>query len=162
MSKTSNFVNLCGRMQRGVAAVELAFVLVILLLITAGVIGFGRVFWYADALTKATRDGARYLSIQPINSSSSAKAKDITVVNSNAANISPPLLYSNVHVECSLSASPSSFTSCAEGVTPANVRVRITGFSVAIGEWFPFIGEGGLINYGSIGLSPHTTMRYMN
>ncbi|MGH8857990.1 MAG: TadE/TadG family type IV pilus assembly protein, partial [Polaromonas sp.] len=36
--------------QAGAAAVELAIVIVVLLLIVAGTIGFGRTFWYADAL----------------------------------------------------------------------------------------------------------------
>jgi hypothetical protein len=31
-----------------------------------------------------------------------------------------------------------------------------------LGAWFPFIGTGGIINYGGINLAPHTTMRYMN
>ncbi|MDI1244349.1 MAG: pilus assembly protein, partial [Rhodoferax sp.] len=48
-------------LQTGAVAVEFAFVIVVLLLIMAGLVEFGRTFWYADALTKATRDGARLL-----------------------------------------------------------------------------------------------------
>lgn len=151
------------RKQRGAAAVEFAFVIVVLLLIVAGTIGFGRAFWYADALTKATRDGARLLSIWPtatINSAGVDAARTISKNSANAANISPQLAAGNVLVQCLNEAFSS--VACADGTTPANVRVSITGFSVTLGEWFPFIGASGVINYGSVGLSPHTTMRYMN
>ena len=153
--------------QAGAAAVELAVVAVVLLLIVAGTIGFGRTFWYADALTKATRDGARLLSNWEVADISAgvdaARAQVITVAA--AANVAPALVDANVEVECDNSppSDPTfSFGACSPGTTPANVRVSITGFNVTLGEWFPFIGTGGVLNYGSIGLSPHTTMRYMN
>ena len=157
--------------QAGAVAVELAFVIVVLLLIVAGTIGFGRTFWYADALTKATRDGARRLSTwegskvpgTPAGSIQAGviPAQTITINSANAANVSPQLVLGNVLVECALD-NAFNFVPCANGKTPANVRVSITGFTVSLGEWFPFIGTGGVINYGLIGLSPHTTMRYMN
>ena len=160
-SFSSNSVLRC---QHGAVAVELAIVMVLLLLIVAGTIGFGRTFWYADALTKSTRDGARLLSTWPIANISSAgvvAARNITLNSANAANVSPLLVPGNVVVECALD-NAFNFVPCANGATPANVRVSITGFTVSLGEWFPFIGTGGVINYGDIGLSPHTTMRYMN
>jgi Flp pilus assembly protein TadG len=142
-------------------------VIVVLLLIVAGTIGFGRVFWYADALTKATRDGARLLSNWEIADISAGvdAARTQVIATAAAANVSPALVDANVAVECdnsSLSDPTFSFGTCSPGTTPANVRVRITGFNVTLAEWFPFIGTSGVINYGSIGLLPHTTMRYMN
>ena len=150
------------RYQRGAVAVELAFVMVVMLLIVAGTIGFGRAFWYADALTKATRDGARLLSTWAVSDMSAGvvAARDIAINSANAANVSPPLGTGSVLVQCLDDAFSS--VACADGTTPANVRVSITGFNVTVDEWFPFIGTGGLIDYGSIVLSPHTTMRYMN
>ena len=153
-------------LQTGVAAVEFAFVIVILLLIMAGMVEFGRTFWYADALTKATRDGARVMSSWPIESISSqglSAAGNITKDGANAANISPMLKTGqggNVLVECLNEAFGT--VACNDGTAPANVRVSITGFTVTLGEWFPFIGNDGLISLGSISLAPHTTMRYMN
>lgn len=149
--------------QTGAAVVELAIVIVVLLLIVAGTIGFGRTFWYADALTKATRDGARLLSTWPaatISSTGTGAARTIAMDGANAANVSPSLAAGNVLVECL----NDSFgvVACVDGTAPANVRVSITGFNVNLGAWFPFVGPGGTINFGSIGLSPHTTMRYMN
>lgn len=148
--------------QAGVAAVEMGIVIVVLLLIIAGTIGFGRTFWYLDALTKATRDGSRLLSTWEVSDISAGvtAARDITVSNANAANLSPPLATGNVVAECLNDSF--AVVACSNGTAPGNVRVRITGFSVSLGEWFPFIGSGGSIDYGVVGLSPHTTMPYMN
>ncbi|MBE0473666.1 TadE/TadG family type IV pilus assembly protein [Rhodoferax sp.] len=146
----------------GAVAVEFAFVLVILLLILAGMVEFGRTFWYADALTKATRDGARVMSSWPaatLSTQGLGAARTITLGSANAANVSPPLAAGNVVVECL--SDGFGFISCADGA-PANVRVSIDGFTVNLGEWFPFIGTDGLISFGGIALAPHTTMRYMN
>lgn len=150
-------------LQAGVAAVEFAFVLVILLLVMAGTVEFGRTFWYADALTKATRDGARVMSSWPINNIGNqgpVVARGVTLGSANAANLSPLLTAGNVQVQCLNEAFNS--VACVDGTAPANVRVSITGFTVNLGEWFPFIGTEGLISFGGIPLAPHTTMRYMN
>ncbi len=47
---------------RGVAMVEFAIVLVPLIMLAMGVAEFGRAIWQYEALTKSTRDAARYLS----------------------------------------------------------------------------------------------------
>lgn len=149
--------------QRGVATVEFAFVIVILLLLMAGMVEFGRTVWYADALTKATRDGARLLSAWPQATMSSNGVGTVTTLvsnSANAANLNPPLLAANVQVQCLNNAFGA--VACNDGAAPANVRVSITGFTVNLGEWFPFIGNDGLISLGNVPLAPHTTMRYLN
>ena len=146
--------------QRGAVAVELAIVAVVMLLIVAGAIGFGRAYWYADALTKATRDGARLLTTWPkatIESKGMAAAQTLSLNAANAANITPALTTSNVVVECLSSAF--NVVLCVDETAPANVRVRITAVSLNLSEWFPFVGGQA---FGSVGLSPATTMRYMN
>jgi Flp pilus assembly protein TadG len=50
--------------QRGVAAVELALVIIPLLLLVFGVSEFGRAIYQYNTLAKATRDAARFLSTQ--------------------------------------------------------------------------------------------------
>lgn len=162
MQSNSYRRRLAGTHQGGAAAVELAIVIVVLLLIVAGTISFGRAFWYADALTKSVRDGARLLSTWPKGSISSqgvGKARENTIYSANAANVSPPLASGQVQVQC-LDASFVEVT-CSDGTAPANVRVSITGFNLDLGAWFPFIGTEGVIDYGSAGLAPHSTMRYM-
>ena len=47
---------------RGVATVEFAFVLIPLVLLVAGVAEFGHAIYQYEALTKSTRNAARYLS----------------------------------------------------------------------------------------------------
>jgi hypothetical protein len=48
---------------RGVAAVEAAFLLIPLVLLALGIAEFGRAFYQYNTIAKATRDGARHLSM---------------------------------------------------------------------------------------------------
>lgn len=154
-------------LQGGAIAVELAFVAVAMLLVIAGAIGFGRAYWYADALTKATRDGARFMSTWAFSASGVqlgisggvVPAQTLTLNSANAANVTP-LLTADTHikVEC-LDASFTAVNCNITATKPANVRVSITNFNINVSDWFPFIGGA---DFGNIGLAPHTTMRYMN
>lgn len=159
MRTRSHSSNPARRHARGAITVEFAIVAVAMLLLIAGIIGFGRAFWYTNALTKSVRDGARLLSNWPVDtigSSGVAEAKKITILDASAANVSPSLTDANVVVQC-LDAS-FGVVACANDTVPANVRVGITGFSLNLGEWFPFISTN---DFGDVGLAPHVTMRYM-
>ena len=142
--------------ERGAAIVEFAIVLSLMLLITAGIFEFGRAFQYYDALAKATRDGARYMSAAPkatINSVAVSDAKNLVVAAANAANVAPALTTTEVVVTCTPAA-------CADGTAPTDVEVSITGYSINIGGVMPFVS--GTTSYSGVTLAPHTTMRYMN
>ncbi len=52
------------RLQKGVAAVEFAIVLIPLLIMVFGITEFGRAMYQYDALAKGVRNAARYLSTQ--------------------------------------------------------------------------------------------------
>ena len=137
------------RKQSGAALVEF--------LLLAGVWEFGRAFAYYDALSKGTRDGARYMSVAKkanINSSAVGTAKSIVVAAANAAKV-PGFASSNVIVTC-LDASYND-SSCIDGTAPGGVRVEITGYAVNIGQTIPLIGNA----VRTINLTPRTTMRYM-
>jgi len=144
------------RPQSGVAAVEFALVIILLLIIVAGVIEFGRAFWYYDALTKATRDGARFMteaSTANIGGSVTA-AEDLVIDAANAANV-PGFDRNNVEVTCDGAA-------CTNGAAPEVVQVEITGYQVTIGGWIPiFLPTGGGVTSFTSALAPATTMRYM-
>jgi len=56
--------NNIGRRQKGVAAVELAILLIPLVIMTFGMIELGRAFYYYNGLLKSSRDATRYLSTQ--------------------------------------------------------------------------------------------------
>ena len=131
-------------------------VLTLLLLMAAGIFEFGRAFQYYDALAKATRDGARYMSAAPkatISSVAVVNAKDLVVTAANAANVSPTLTTGEVVVTCTPAA-------CADGTAPSDVEVSISGYSITIGGVMPFVS--GTTSYPGVALAPHTTMRYMN
>jgi len=148
-----------------VAAVEFAIVISLLVMIAGGIIEFGRVFWYYDALTKATRDGARFMSTvantdigtaadalasgPPYTSGNPLTVRSIVVNAASAANVAPVLTYDNVSVTCQPEA-------CENGVAPEHVKVAITEYSVTFGSWFPIP-----LPAGDWFLTPHTTMRYM-
>lgn len=55
-------------MQKGVAAIEMAVVLMPMLLLCFGITELGRALYYYDGLAKATRGAARYLSQQSLAS----------------------------------------------------------------------------------------------
>jgi Flp pilus assembly protein TadG len=56
-------MNIYGK-QRGMAAVELAILLIPLVLLAFGITEFGRAIYQYNTLTKATRDATRFLSGQ--------------------------------------------------------------------------------------------------
>ncbi len=146
---------------RGAAIVEFAIVLSLMLLITAGIFEFGRAFLYYDALAKATRDGARYMSAAPkatISSVAVADAKTLVVAAANAANLKPVLTNGDVVATCLDNAGAP--VACVDGTAPAGVEVSISGYSITIGGVMPFVS--GTTSYTGVTLAPHTTMRYMN
>jgi Flp pilus assembly protein TadG len=148
--------NLKRAQQRGVAAVEFAFVLIFMLMIVAGIIEFGRAFWYYNALDKATRDGARYMSTVPKDQliSGVSTAQDLVVGAANTAALRPAIIRTNVTVTCLPNA-------CSNGTAPTDVTVAITGYNITIGGLIPFfLPQGGTTTYTRT-LSPYTTMRYM-
>lgn len=166
--------------EKGVAAVELAFVVIMLLIIVAGIVEFGRAFWYYNALAKATRDGARFLSEIPVDwvgykadgsgsppSSPPAPAdpalgitaQGLVVSAAVAANVSN-FGNANAFVDCSID-NGISWAACANGTTPTDVRVRVS-YGVTIGGMIPFfLPTGGGVTSFAATLAPHTTMRYM-
>jgi Flp pilus assembly protein TadG len=160
--------SLLHKKQQGAAAVELAIVLVFLLLVMAGIVEFGRAFWYYDALTKATRDGARMLSVADkatfASGSFVSDAKARVVQSANKASLKPALTAAHVTVTC-MDASFGEI-GCGSGTgAPSNIRVAITGYTINIGGMIPFlspVGGSSAKVYSNRQLAPQTTMRFMN
>ena len=75
-------------LQRGVAAVEAAFLLVPLVILLLGIAELGRVFYQYNTIAKATRDGARYLSMM-VPGTGHATAKCLVVTGSPSCAGSP-------------------------------------------------------------------------
>lgn len=148
------------RRQDGVAAIEFALVLLILLLIIGGIFEFGRVFWYYNALAKATRDGARLMSLSStLNNTSITAVKNLVASEANAARVSPPVV-GNDHVLAECLNESFGLVSCDDASAPANVRVSVSGYTVTIGGWMPLFSTlGGTVSY-TVSVAPQTTMRY--
>lgn len=146
--------------QRGGAAVEFGLILTLLVTILAGIYGLGRAFWYYDALTKATRDGARVLSVSAkagIGSQGVAAAKAVVVAAAASAAV-PDFTSANVSVTC-LDASFDTTVPCSDGSAPGGVRVGVVNYTLMIGQYIPFL-IGASSSYSAV-LAPATTMRYM-
>ena len=145
--------------QQGAAAIEFALILALLISILAGIFEFGRAFWYYDALTKATRDGARLMSVTDTPTIATPGVTDAQTLVANAVIAAgvPDFTTANVKVTC-LNATFDDDV-CANNTAPGGVRVQIVGYSMTIGQFIPFL-LGGSSSY-TASLSPHTTMRYM-
>ena len=83
-----------SRKERGAELVEFALVLPFLLLLVGGAIEFGRAFYTYHILSKAVRDGARYLATSQISSSgtidSTAESNTRNLVVHGTTNTSGP------------------------------------------------------------------------
>src|SRR5205085_684784 len=104
--------------------VEFALIITLLISLLAGIFEFGRAFWYYNALTKATRDGARAMSLAAKASiaSQGVPASKRLVVNAVMDAGVPDFRIENVVVTCL----DNNFidSSCADGAAPGGVRVE--------------------------------------
>lgn len=146
--------------QRGVAAVEFAFLVFLLLLIGAGLAEFGRGLWYYDALAKSTRDAARYLSVVPVASlgTESATAQAMVVESARAALV-PDFVAAHVAVTCVPKA-------CNAASLPGEItEVQVSvDYPLVLGSLFPFIPSaqsGPQDVFYAVSLRPRTTMPYL-
>lgn len=136
--------------QDGVAIIELAITLVFLLLLTIGITEIGRAFWYYSALQKATREGARYVSMQPWSAASPVAAcKKLVREDAHAAGV--PLADSNI--SCTWDSG-----GWGSANRPSYIKVSIVDYEM---NWIwslgaPLPGPGG-----SAALAVQTTMPYM-
>jgi Flp pilus assembly protein TadG len=113
-----------GRLQRGVAAVELALILSFGLFLVPSVMVLGRVFWTSTALQKATHNAARYMaSVSVVDMTTPSKslaaaevARQIVVQAAAAAHIRPAFLAGEVTVQCN-------GNNCSSNVPPTLIRV---------------------------------------
>ena len=80
--------------QRGIAVIEFALILPVLMVLLLATAEFGRAFYQYNTLTKAIRDGARYLSDNSLNGAgvielggtASTTTKNLIVFGNSAGN----------------------------------------------------------------------------
>jgi len=138
------------RTQKGVALVEFALILPLLLLLSFITTEFGRALYQYDILTKAVRDGARYLSTQiPADPAAISRARNLVVYGNFTGTPDTPLA---IGLAPSQVPDPTWQTS---GTAPTinTVTVRISGyqfqplFASAFGFTF---APGGFITFPDI------------
>lgn len=149
--------------QRGVAAIELAIILPIMMILLAVPLFFGRVFWHYTVAQKAAHDGARYMSEIPLNDMTAnsltlighhlAVAGEIVADEMSDLNSGPDPTV--VTYSCEY---PFGYANCDGKTTPKSVRVlvRITMTDAIFpGYTSEFIGDNGLV------LNAAVTMPYV-
>ena len=121
------------RQAAGVAAVELALMLVPLLTLTFGVTEYGRAIYTYNALDKAARDGVRHLtSVLPTSPDPKGEARNLVVygnVEGSGAPLAPGLTTAMVDI-CDASTCAATHASVPTGSGVVNlVTIRITGYT---------------------------------
>lgn len=130
MKATPTAVRSCKRMRRqsGVAAIELAFLLPILLVFLTFPIFFARCYWHYTVTQKAAQDAARFLSTVPRTEMFSedlaraSAALAVEIANRELAELAPGSTITGPTAYCDENL-------CSElgaGTLPATVRIRIT------------------------------------
>lgn len=150
--------------QRGAAAIEFAFILPLLLVIFTGTIEFGRAMWHYDALAKAARDAARYLSTVPTANLGSEAALATSITRSIVANSATRASVAGLTptTDITITCAP---TACGSVLSPADVTTVSVdiNYPFVIGGWIPVFGASptDAPSVVTTTLAPHVTMRYM-
>lgn len=142
--------------QQGVAAVEFAILLPMLLLIVFGITEFGRALYSYNTIVKATRDAARYVMIQQPGGAADAVAKCLAVYGNTGCNgnpLAPGLTLAMVSVcdwqRCS-------GTHQSQGAAPVVNLVTVTVSGYTFQSFVPFVTA----NLSSFAFAPiSTTMK---
>jgi Tfp pilus assembly protein PilW len=145
------------RSQRGIALIELAVILPVILLLLTVPLFVGRVCWHYTAAQKAAHDAARYMSEVPLNDMknsaragfAAALARDIAEAELSDLNPGPSPM--SVLIQCD-------GISCDGLSTPTTVRavVRVAMFD----NVFPAF-TAGLVGDDGLLLTADVSMRYV-
>jgi Flp pilus assembly protein TadG len=145
--------------QLGGAVVEFALLLTFMISLLAMIFEIGRAFWYYEALSKATRNGARAAAVSAkatIATTGVAAAQALVVAAATSARV-PSFTDANVTVTC-LDSSLNDAV-CTNGTAPTAVRVAISAYTIQLGDYIPFLA-GGVASY-TVTMAPSATMPYM-
>lgn len=131
--------------QHGVAAVELALIMVPMLVLCFGVVEVGRALYYYNGLVKATRSAARYLTMQDLNDITANAglaavgiAKNLAVCGQTACSSSDPVLVPGLGAaKVTVTTNNNVVTAAGEGsVSLVTVRIGSDDASDPKAVWF--------------------------
>jgi len=137
--------------ERGAELIEFALVLPLMLFFCLGVIEFGRAYYTYNILSKAVRDGARFLSTGIVTSTGTVNATTATRTRSvvvygnttgSGTKILPDLLASQVNI-------------------PAPTVVSGSEQYVTVGVSYPYVPLFRVVMPATITLSPKVTMIFV-
>jgi len=138
--------------QRGQSLLEFAMTLPLLLLIVLGVIEFGRAYFQYNTLSKAVRQGARYMSMHAYDPIELTRTQNITVYGNREGTGSPclpGLAAGNITI------TPRNPDTGASRTNPPRwIRVGVTGYTFQ--PMFP-----GIVPISSFTFTPNVEMRYV-
>ncbi len=140
-----------ARSERGTQLVELAIALPVVLMLMGAAAEFGRFFYTYQTLSKATRAGARYLTIKAATTENDEKAQNMVVYGNPEGTGSPVVT----------GLTPGMVRVVREGANPAlpdHVTVRIEGY--AYRPLFLLIAPSGDRASMHINVDPSTTMKF--
>ena len=137
--------------QTGQSLLEFAAVLPLLLLIAFGVTEFGRAYYQYNTLSKAIRDGARYMSSHTYGSAEITNAKSMAVYGKTGSSGTAALPGLTTGL---ITVTPSGGTSPFDAGNPPDwITVQVNGY--------PFTAlVPGIINL-NVTFSPQVKMRYV-
>jgi len=104
-----------NRKERGIELLEFALLVPFLLLLVGGAVEFGRAFYTYHILSKAVRDGARYLATSrmsftgTLDTNAQSRTRNLVVygtIDTTGPRILPDLLVSHVNIPTPTSVSP--------------------------------------------------------
>ena len=153
ITRLRNAVRNFIRRENGTQMIEFALIFPVLLLLFAGTVELGRLFYTYTTLAKATRAGARYLSTTTSVASSTTAGKNVVLCGNPAGcGGSSPVILSglnanNIVVTAPVATDPVKY-----------VTVEITGYNYQFLAFNLNTLTGGNFN---IALTPRTRMRYM-
>lgn len=154
LTRASLFARGLARSERGTQLVELAIVLPVLVLMLGAAAEFGRFFYTYQTLAKATRVGARYLTVESAAGTKDPQAEKLVVFGNESGTGSPVVKgLTTGQVRISRAGGTSAF--------PERVTVKIVGYT-----YEPLFDLGKLVGKPSLSLridvAPSTTMRYFS
>lgn len=146
-----------ARFQRGVAAVEVALILPLMLMMLAATLFVGRTFYHYETALKAAHDAALYFSTVPqIEMKTASQAANevalvTAILNQEMADLYPSPNAPNITILCD-------GLYCSGFTVPSTIRiaVQLNVVDELFGAYtYPFAGDSGLT------LIADVTMRYV-